>query len=117
MRTTMTTNSIRALGVSALIVIGLVARPMARDKEHQQLAADIRMLQEQSQHLQNLLGQLSDAIKAVNQRLDDQSRANLKALADQKLIIDTVSKDLSTLREKLDDTNTRVGSIAQEIDA
>ena len=34
----------------------LVARRAAANKEHQQLMADIRMLQEQSQQLQNLLG-------------------------------------------------------------
>jgi TolA-binding protein len=56
-------------------------------------------------------------LKAVNQRLDDQSKANVKAFADQKLVIDTVSKDLTVVREKLDDTNTRVGSISQEVDA
>jgi tol-pal system protein YbgF len=75
------------------------------------------MLQEQSQQLQNLLGRLGDALKAVNQRLDDQGKVNQKSFADQKLIIDTVSKDLAVVREKLDDTNTRVGSISQEVDA
>ncbi len=89
----------------------------ARDKEHMQLAADLRMLQEQSQQLQLLLGQLGEALKAINQRLDDQAKVNVKAFADQKLIIDTVSKDLGVVREKLDDTNTRVGSVSQEIDA
>src|SRR4026208_24393 len=106
---------------SAIVAFALaimVAHPAAaRDKEHQQLAADLRMLQEQSQQLQNLLGQLGDALKAVNQRLGDQGKVNQKAFADQKLIIDTVSKDLAVVREKLDDTNTRVGSISQEVDA
>ena len=107
-----------AVTASLLILAWLAARPAsARDKEIQQLAADIRMLQEQSQLLQNMLGQLGDALKVVGQRLDDQSRVSVKAFADQKLIIDTVSKDLSVVREKLDDTNTRVGSVSQEVDA
>jgi tol-pal system protein YbgF len=113
----MTQTSIRA-AASVIALALLVAQPAAaRDKEHLQLAADLRILQEQSQQLQNLLGQLSEALKAVNQRLDDQSKSNVKAFADQKLIIDTVSKDLAIVREKLDDTNTRVGSVAQEVDA
>src|SRR5262245_20885603 len=104
--------------VWALVLVGAAAGPAsARDKEIQQLAADIRMLQEQSQQLQNLLAQFGDALKTVNQRLDDQGKVNVKAFADQKLIIDTVSKDLGIVREKLDDTNTRVGSISQEVDA
>jgi tol-pal system protein YbgF len=111
-------TSTRAFVASALALALLAARPAAaRDKEHQQLAADLRILQEQSQTLQNLLGQLSDALKAVNQRLDEQRNANVKAFADQKLIVDTVSKDLAIVKEKLDDTNTRVGSVAQEVDA
>jgi tol-pal system protein YbgF len=111
-------TSTRAFVASAFALVLLAAHPAAaRDKEHQQLAADLRILQEQSQQLQNLLGQLSEALKAVNLRLDEQSKASVKAFADQKLIVDTVSKDLAIVREKLDDTNTRVGSVAQEVDA
>ena len=76
-----------------VLVAGLVmaAGPAsAANKEHQQLMADIRMLQEQAQQLQNLLGTLNDTIKAVNARLDDQANASRKAFADQKVIIDTI---------------------------
>lgn len=115
----MTKTSIRATAALGLAIALLMpARSMnARDKEVQQLAADVRMLQEQSQQLQNLLGQLSEALKAVNQRLDEQGRANVKAFADQKLTIDPVSRDLTIVREKLDDTNTRVGVIGEEVEA
>jgi tol-pal system protein YbgF len=114
----MTINSRAVVTALALFWVGVSAAPAsARDKEIQQLAADIRMLQEQSQQLQNLLAQFGDVIKSVNQRLDAQGEVNRKAFADQKLIIDTVSRDLGVVREKLDDTNTRVGSISQEVDA
>ena len=36
----------------------------AANKEHQQLMADIRMLQEQSQLLQNMLGSLADVAQS-----------------------------------------------------
>src|SRR5581483_3332191 len=102
---------IRAAAVAS--VLALIAAPAsARDKEHMQLAADIRMLQEQSQQLQLLLGQLGEALKALNQRLDDQAKVNVKAFADQKLVIDTVSKDLGVVSEKIDETKTRVGSVS-----
>jgi tol-pal system protein YbgF len=114
----MTKTSTRAFVASAFALTLLAAQPAAaRDKEHQQLAADLRILQEQSQQLQNLLGQLGEALRAVNLRLDEQGKANVKAFADQQLIVDTVSKDLAIVREKLDDTNTRVGSVSQEVDA
>jgi tol-pal system protein YbgF len=102
----------------ALILALLIAAPAsARDKEHQQLMADLRMLQEQAQLLQNMLGTLTDALKAVNARLDQQSEAARKSAADEKLLIDALTKDLSIVREKVDDNNVRVGSLAQEVDA
>jgi tol-pal system protein YbgF len=89
----------------------------AANKEHQQLMADIRMLQEQAQQLQNILGTLNETLKAVNARLDDQANASRKAFADQKLIIDTLGSDSRVVREKLDDNNVRIGSLSQEVDA
>lgn len=93
----------------------------AADKEQRQMMADLRILQEQSQQLQNqiqgLIATLNESLKAVNQRLDDQTAANRKAFADQKLVIDSASGDLRVLREKVDENNVRVGSIGQELDA
>ena len=69
------------------------------------------MLQEQTQLLQNMLGTLTEALKAVNARLDQQADANRKTFADQKLLIDNLTKDLGVVREKVDDNNVRVGSL------
>src|SRR6478752_266505 len=86
--------------LAAAFAVCLAAPASAANKEHQQLMADIRMLQEQSQQLQNLIAQLGDTLKAVNARLDDQTNVNRKSFADQKLIIDTLSSDLRVVREK-----------------
>src|SRR6266508_4469102 len=101
----------------ALALLATAVPASAANKEHQQLMADIRMLQEQSQLLQNLLGQLNETIKAVNTRLDQQAETTRKAFADQKLVIDNLTNDARIIREKLDDNNVRVGSISQEVDA
>jgi len=103
--------------VIGLLVVGAAAPASAANKEHQQLMADIRMLQEQTQLLQNLLGQFNEALKAVNTRLDQQTEANRKLAADQKLAIDNLTNDARVIREKLDDNNVRVGSLTQEVDA
>jgi tol-pal system protein YbgF len=104
--------------LAALIVTLLVATPAtAANKEHQQLMADLRMLQEQAQLLQNMLNTLADALKAVNARLDQQAEATRKTVADQKLLIDALARDLGVVREKVDDNNVRVGSLSQEVDA
>lgn len=100
-------------------VLFLAAASPARaaNKEHQQLMADLRMLQEQSQLLQNLIGSVTEALKAVNTRLDQQAETTRKAFADQKLVIDNLTNDVRVIREKLDDNNVRVGSLTQEIES
>src|SRR5690349_6287370 len=101
--------------------LALPAPAAAADKETRQMMADIRILQEQSQQLQNqisaLIATLNESIKAVNARMEEQTNANRKSMADQKLVIDTISNDLRVLREKVDDNSVRVGSLGQEIDA
>jgi tol-pal system protein YbgF len=115
----MTRKSFRPIA-AALLTAAVLAAPRpaaAANKEHQQLMADLRMLQEQSQQLQNMLGTLAEAIKAVNTRLDQQAEAERRTNADAKLLIETLTKDLNVVREKVDDNNVRVGSLSQEIDA
>lgn len=102
----------------ALIVAGTLAAPaVAADKEQRQMMADLRILQEQSQQLQNLIATLSESVKAVGTRLEQQAEVSRKSFADQKLVIDNVSADLRVLKEKVDDNNVRVGSLGQELDA
>jgi TolA-binding protein len=103
--------------VIGFLIVGAAAPAAAANKEHQQLMADIRMLQEQTQLLQNLLGQFNEALKAVNARMDQQTETNRKMSADQKLAIDNLTNDARVIREKLDDNNVRVGSLTQEVDA
>lgn len=106
--------------VFAVVAITLlfVASPVfAADKAHQQLMAEIRMLQEQQQQLQQLIGGLTDALKTVTAKLDDQTNANRKAFADQKLLVDNVSEGVRVLREKADDTNVRLSTVSQELEA
>jgi TolA-binding protein len=104
--------------VGALLIAVTVATPAAAiDKEQRQLMADVRMLQEQNQQLQNTLNAIVEAIKGVNTRVDEQAAVDAKAAADQKLIIDNLSNDVRVIREKLDDNNVRMGSLNQEIDA
>ena len=116
MSVAMTNRFLRPL-TALILSLAFVSPAAAANKEHQQLMADIRMLQEQAQLLQNLLGTLNETLKAVNTRLDQQADANRKAFADQKLLVDNLTKDLGVIREKVDDNNVRVGSLSQEVDA
>jgi tol-pal system protein YbgF len=89
----------------------------AANREHQQIVADIRMLQEQTQQLQVSLGALTDVLKTIATRLDEQSNVTRKAFADQKLIIDGLTGEIRIVREKLDDTNVRLSSLSQEVES
>jgi TolA-binding protein len=107
-----------AIGVLLGAILLTAAPPAsAANKEHQQLMADLRMLQEQSQVLQNLIGSVTEALKAVNTRLDQQAETTRKAFADQKLVIDNLTNDVRVIRERLDDNNVRIGSLTQEVDS
>jgi TolA-binding protein len=108
----------KILGALLAAIVVMTATPArAANKEHQQMMADLRMLQEQSQLLQNMLGTLAEALKAVNTRLDQQAETTRKAFADQKVVIDNLTNDVRVIREKLDDNNVRIGSLTQEVDA
>jgi TolA-binding protein len=111
------TPIVLAFLLAPVLVSGVAVPAAAANKEHQQLMADIRMLQEQAQILQNMLGTLNEALKAVNTRIDDQTNTLRKAFADQKLLIDNLSSDLRVVREKVDDNNVRIASLTQELDA
>jgi TolA-binding protein len=103
----------------AVLSLGLVptAADAAANKEHLQLMADIRMLQEQQQQLQGLLGALQDTLKVVATKIDDQSAATRKAMADQTLAATNIGDNVRILREKTDETNVRISTMSQEVAA
>ena len=108
-------------GAIVTVVLALVlARPSsaaAANKEHQQLMAELRMLQEQQQQIHQILGSLGDALKVLTTRLDEQGNVTRKTFADQKLLIDGVGDTVRVLREKADDTNVRLSTLNQELEA
>jgi tol-pal system protein YbgF len=104
--------------VLALAYVGFTpATPAAADREHQQIMADLRILQEQTQQLQALMTDLGEALKAVNSRIEDQTALERKAFADGKVQMDTISGDIRVVREKVDETNVRLGTITQELES
>ena len=104
-----------------LLFLGLSTQPQpalaAANKEHLQLMAEIRMLQEQQQQLQGLIGALQDTLKAVATKIDDQSGAVRKAMADQTLATTNIGDNVRILREKTDETNVRISTMSQEVEA
>ena len=106
------------VGSALLLVLSFGAAPaQAADKTHQQIMAEIRMLQEQQAQLTRTLSGLVDTLKTVTTRIDDQSSVNRKTAADQKLLIDGIADNVRILREKSDDTNVRLSSMTQELES
>lgn len=103
--------------ISVVLILGAAPAFAAADKTHMQMMAEIRMLQEQQQQLQHMLGNLADTLKSISSKIDDQSNVARKAFADQKLLIDGVAEATRILREKADDTNVRLSSMTQELEA
>jgi tol-pal system protein YbgF len=101
-----------------LALLPAMATPaFAQNREHQQMAAELRMLQEQNQQLSLALAQLTDALKAVNARLDSSEEFQRRRFADQEVLVKNLGSELGTIRERTQDTDTRLRTLKDEIDA
>jgi tol-pal system protein YbgF len=105
----------------ALLCGTLPSPAAAQNREHQQMTADLRMMQEQAQQLAITIAALnqalSESLKALNARLDQAGDATRKGFADQKLLIDNMGNDVRVIRERSDDTNVRIAALREELEA
>jgi tol-pal system protein YbgF len=114
----------RRISNALLALIGAVvlATPAAaQSRREMQMMADVRMLQEQTQQLQQQLlaavEQLSATLKTISSRVDEQAAATRKSFADQKLAVDQFGGDLRVVRERIDENTVRITGLAQELEA
>ena len=105
------------LCIATLIFLAGLPTADAQNREHQQIMADIRMLQEQTSRLQLLMAALNQSLQQLMASIDDHSDVTRKAFADQRLLADNVGNDVRILREKLDGTNVRIASLSQKVEA
>lgn len=104
-----------ALGV-VLLWIG-VGPVSAADREHEQVMADIRMLEAQVLQNQRMLTALHDAIVALTATLASHGDETRRAFADQQLATGSIASGVRVVRETIDENNVRVASLAQEVEA
>ena len=93
------------------------ALALGADREHQQLAADIRMLQEQTSRLELMMASLDAALQQLAAKMDEQGNASRRLFTDQQLAVDDVADGVRILREGSAETNVRISSLSQEIEA
>jgi TolA-binding protein len=103
------------------MVASLAAPAQAQNREHQQMAAELRIVQERQQEqalqIEKITTALAEAIKSINARLDASDAATRKALADDKTILDNVNTTLRAINERTSDTNARIGTLREDIGA
>jgi TolA-binding protein len=104
-----------SMAAAALVLAAGPAR--AQSRAERQLMADVRILQEQTAQLANALATLQDTIKALNSRLDESDESTRKGLADQRVVIENMGADLRVIRDRTGETNVRINTLAQEMDA
>jgi tol-pal system protein YbgF len=109
---------IGVMGVIGMLGLAFAPAPAAaQNREHQQMFADVRVLQEQVQRLQQAANALAEQLKTVNKRLDDQAMAQQKDTADTKLLINGLTGTVNTVREKMDGNTVAVNRLTPEISA
>ena len=100
----------------ALLMLPAAAAPAAaQNKEHMQMEAELRMVQEQNQQLSLAFQQAMEAIKALNGRLDASDKALQQRFADLQQKLSDVSRDVSTVVEHSSDTDTRLRALRDDI--
>ena len=109
-------------GLAVTVALAALASPAAaQSRREMQMMADIRMLQEQTQQLQQQLqtaiDQLATTLKAINAKVDEQTTATRKSFADQKLAVDQFGTDLRIVRERIDENTVRITRLSQEVEA
>ena len=110
-------QKIKTTAAVGLALLSMAVPAAAQNREHLQLAAELHMLQEQNQQLSLALTQLTDALKAVNARLDTSEEFQRRRFADQEVLVKNLGSDLGTIRERTQDTDTRLRTLKDEIDA
>jgi tol-pal system protein YbgF len=105
-----------------LVILGLGCTPAyAQNREHLQMAADLRILQQQNQELAAALAQaiqlLNDTAKALNGRLDQTNDLMRKGFADQGITLNAAAGDARKTLAQTQDIATRLGELREEVTA
>jgi TolA-binding protein len=105
-----------AIGVAAFVCVAS-ATLFAQSRQEQQMAAELRILQEQQQQLALSVAQLAEAIKALSPRFDEVNEATRRRMVDLETTIKSMGNDLTAIRAQSQDSGTRLVSLSEEVAA
>ena len=116
----MSRTILRMARTSSLAVgfLAITAGPaLSQNREHQQMAAELRMLQQQTVQLGLALVQVTEALQAANARLDASDEVQQRRFANQEALVRELVAEISKIQSRTNDTDIRIRELAEEIDA
>ena len=108
---------------TSVLVIGAVAIWLCpgvasgQNRVEQQMFVELRQLQEQNRQLMLAVNTALDQLKTVTTKIDGEASARLKGFADQQLLINAASSNVSALSERVSENKVQVQKVTQELDA
>jgi tol-pal system protein YbgF len=104
---------------TTLVVLSLFGSPFdsrgAGQKKEDLILAELRNIQAQIAQLQASQAALKDTVDGLASKGGAEDDASRKTLADTKLALEGMQRDLSVLSERVDETNGRIGNLRQEL--
>jgi len=89
----------------------------AQNREHQQMAAELRIVQEQNQQLRATINQLSQVLTDVMAAMDANQRFQQQRFADLQTLLGSLETEVGVVRERVQDTETRIRTLGDDMGA
>lgn len=87
----------------------------AGQKKEDVMLAELRQIQAQLERLESSQAALKAAVEALTAGATEQQDSLRKTFADSKIAIDRVQQDMSILSERIDETNSRLGGLREDL--
>jgi tol-pal system protein YbgF len=109
--------TVTAAALALAVTLALPAAAAAADREHEQLMADIRMLQEHALRLHLMMNAFDARLNSLAEGQEVLGDALRRAFADQQLATENIATVVRVVRERVDESNVRIASLSQEFEA
>jgi len=103
--------------VLAVGTVWAAAPAHAQNREHQQMAAELRIVQEQNQQLRATVNQLSQVLADLMAAMDANQRFEQQRFADLQTLLGSVETEVGVVRERVQDTETRIRTLSDDMGA
>ena len=86
----------------------------AQSTAERQLAADIRMLEQRTERIEQAIGEVAQATQGLRAQISEQANVTRKLSADQMVALEEALTTVRVLREQLAETNQRLTGILEK---